>query len=54
MKNTDKEWLRSLCEYPYSISLIGEIEPVKETALERAHRLWRMDEADEAVSERRR
>jgi hypothetical protein len=28
-------------------SLIGEIEPVKETALDRARRIWGMDERKE-------
>ena len=54
MKNTDKEWLRSLCEYEYSISLIGEMLvdytvdfEVKETATERAHRRWGMTSDEE-------
>jgi hypothetical protein len=46
----DKETLRKLCEYPITRSLIGEIEPVKETARERADRRWRMEPKDETQS----
>jgi hypothetical protein len=42
----DKETLRKLCEYPIKPSLIGEIEPVKETARERADRIWRMNDEE--------
>jgi hypothetical protein len=48
---THKEWLRRMCEYPISISLIGEIEPIApetETALERAHRIWGMTSDEES------
>jgi hypothetical protein len=40
----DKETLRKLCEYPITPTLIGEIEVVKETARERADRIWGMKE----------
>jgi hypothetical protein len=40
----DKETMRKLCEYPITPSLIGAIEPVKETARERADRIWGMNE----------
>jgi hypothetical protein len=43
----DRETLRKLCEYEIKVSLIGEIEPVKETARERADRRWRMEPKDE-------
>jgi hypothetical protein len=46
----DRETLRKLCEYPITPSLIGEIEPVKETARERADRRWGMDPKDETQS----
>jgi hypothetical protein len=46
----DKESLRKMCEYPITPTLIGEIEPLKETALERAHRLWRMDEPEKQLT----
>jgi hypothetical protein len=39
----DKETLRKMCEYEISVSLVGEIEPVKESARERADRRWRME-----------
>jgi hypothetical protein len=49
-----KETLRKMCEYEYSISLIGEMLVdfevdfvVKETARERADRIWRMKEEKE-------
>jgi hypothetical protein len=45
----DKETLRKLCEYEYSVSLVGEAIldfevdfVVKETAEQRAHRIWGM------------
>ena len=38
----DRETLRRMCEYPITPSLIGAIEPVKETARERADRIWKM------------
>jgi hypothetical protein len=45
----DRDSLRKMCEYPITPTLIGEIEPVKETARERAHRRWNMkDERSEA------
>ena len=37
-----KETLRRMCEHPYLPSLVGAIEPVKETARERADRIWGM------------
>jgi hypothetical protein len=40
----DKESLRKMCEYPITPTLIGEIEPVKETARQRALRRWNMTE----------
>jgi hypothetical protein len=50
----DKETLRKLCEYEYSVSLVGEAIldfevdfGVKETALERAHRRWGMKSKEE-------
>jgi hypothetical protein len=43
----DKESLRKMCEYPITPSLIGEIEPVKETAEERARRIWEMKEPNQ-------
>jgi hypothetical protein len=43
----DRESLRKMCEYEIKVSLIGGIEPVKETALERAHRRWGIDERKE-------
>jgi hypothetical protein len=36
--------MRRLCQYEYSVLLIGEIEPVKETARERARRRWGLAE----------
>jgi hypothetical protein len=39
----DKETMRRMCEYEIKPSLIGEIEPVKETARERADRIWGMN-----------
>jgi hypothetical protein len=36
----DRESIRKMCEYPITPSLIGEIEPVKESARERADRIW--------------
>jgi hypothetical protein len=51
MTNERKEWLRKLCEYSYAPSLIGELildfAGREETALERAHRRWGMESADE-------
>jgi hypothetical protein len=43
----DRETLRRMCEYPIKPSLIGEIEPVKETAEERARRRWKLNERKE-------
>lgn len=43
----DRETLRKLCEYPITPSLVGEIEPVKETARDRANRIWGMKEEPE-------
>jgi hypothetical protein len=42
----DKRSLEKMCEYEYSISLIGEmlVDEVKETARERADRIWGMME----------
>jgi hypothetical protein len=53
----DKETQRKMCEYEYSISLIGEMlidfAGRKETALERAHRIWGMtDEESEGTRAR--
>jgi len=45
----DRETLRKLCEYPITPSLIGEIEPVKETARQRADRRWHMKSDEIAV-----
>jgi len=46
----DKETLRKMCEYEYSVSLVGEAIldfevdfVVRETAEQRARRIWRMD-----------
>jgi hypothetical protein len=44
----DRNSLRKMCEYPITPSLIGEIEPVKETARERADRIWKMEGLDES------
>ena len=46
----DKETMRKMCEYEIKRSLIGEIEPKRETARERAHRIWGMEPKDEAQS----
>ena len=44
----DRETLRKMCEYEYAPSLIGEaildFAARKETARERADRIWRMTE----------
>jgi hypothetical protein len=45
----DKRSLEKMCEHEYSVSLIGEIEPVKETARERANRIWGMMEVNEQI-----
>ena len=39
----DKRSLEKMCEYPITPSLVGEIEPVKESARERADRIWKME-----------
>jgi hypothetical protein len=49
----DKETLRKLCEYEIKASLIGEIEPLKETARERADRIWGMTSDEETQRDRR-
>jgi hypothetical protein len=49
----DKESLRKMCEYPIKPSLIGEIEPLAETALQRARRRWRMTAQEEEGRETR-
>jgi hypothetical protein len=49
-----KETLRKMCEYPYGPSLVGEAIVdyevdfvVRETAEQRARRIWGMDERNE-------
>jgi hypothetical protein len=51
-----KEWLRPLCEYSYAPSLVGEAIldfevdfEVKETAEQRARRIWRMKKEPQNV-----
>ena len=45
----DKETLRKLCEYEVKRTLIGEIEPKRETARERADRRWGMPAQEETT-----
>jgi hypothetical protein len=50
----DKDTLRRMCEYPITVSLIGETEALKETARERADRLWGMTSDEELRAPERR
>ena len=47
----DRESLRKMCEYEIKVSLVGAIEPVKETARERADRIWGMTEEKRKLKE---
>jgi hypothetical protein len=46
----DRQSLRKMCEYEYAPSLVGEaiLDWRKETARERADRIWRMDHGRKA------